>query len=773
MSTLFNVWIAHILLSEQLQIPVEVVQYVGDDHQYYDHAASGAVKLPARAYNWDALVRASNGSCASYPTHPSTPEEECSHAMLELWSGQDANRAKYIGEFGGSGTVKHAGALGALGRIGWYANNEVLDSAPELASFRGLRNANVTAPQFRRPLRFSEACAQNVSVSPSLCSAFAAAFVDGGTASVAVEWRDRIGNARESFYVEALETSAHAALEAQYDGTLPSPLYGGAFIADVDAVSGAPVGTLLSVLCSWTEYDAQIVGANGLALRQRRYPWAEIMQIVTAAQHRSESILLYGWEPSSIVARGQHSRLSLPRYSSTCESARMTNEERCAGGSTSLAGGGGCNYPVDVIYKAVSKGLAAHAPTAEALLRSLQVSTEDHLSFLKQSDGNSSALRDATFPGSGVLMGGGVWGPLRFEDEERLTALAAEALGAEGASSAYNWGLDVVDVDERTGGHALSLLFPLLMRRHGLFDDLEIDVPSLSRFIAEVERRYGANPYHNRMHAADVTHAMSGVLQALGLAERVTPLQCLAALFAAAIHDFAHPGSTNAHEVKALTPSALRYSDNSVLEHHHLEAAFTLLHTPGYNFLRQLPRADYREFRATVIAMVCATDLKRHFEYISRLNSMKPAALARRQTQDEATDAQARGQGDAETPLALEVALKFCDLGHSLKPWAQHERWSKWVTEEFYLLGDSEKLMGCGISALCDREKDIDLPKSQCGFFNFVCLPFYSACAHVWPESEAVGAARCQANFEVWQARMNDKRASGGAENVSSRSDKC
>ena len=176
LSTLFNVWVVQILLAEQLQIPVQVVQYAGsDDHQFYEHAASGEIQLPSRAYNWDAIVRASADlSCAGYPTNPTTPAEECSHAMLELWSGQDSMKRTHVSEYGGTGKVAYGGALGALGRIGWYANNEVLDHTPEFASFRGLRDANLTASHFRRPLRFSEACARGVDSLLALCAAFAA-----------------------------------------------------------------------------------------------------------------------------------------------------------------------------------------------------------------------------------------------------------------------------------------------------------------------------------------------------------------------------------------------------------------------------------------------------------------------------------------------------------------------------------------------------------------------------------------------------------------------
>ena len=82
-------------------------------------------------------------------------------------------------------------------------------------------------------------------------------------------------------------------------------------------------------------------------------------------------------------------------------------------------------------------------------------------------------------------------------------------------------------------------------------------------------------------------------------------------------------------------------------------------------------------------------------------------------------------------PFTLSVhascCTRRCDLGHSFKPWAQHERWSGWVTEEFFLLGDRERDSSVLVSPLCDRSKDTNLPKNQLGFFEFLCFPFYKA----------------------------------------------
>ena len=45
------------------------------------------------------------------------------------------------------------------------------------------------------------------------------------------------------------------------------------------------------------------------------------------------------------------------------------------------------------------------------------------------------------------------------------------------------------------------------------------------------------------------------------------------------------------------------------------------------------------------------------------------------------------------------------------------------MTEEFFALGDKERSEEWAVSPLCDREKDSNLPKNQCGFFEFLCFP--------------------------------------------------
>lgn len=195
-----------------------------------------------------------------------------------------------------------------------------------------------------------------------------------------------------------------------------------------------------------------------------------------------------------------------------------------------------------------------------------------------------------------------------------------------------------------------------------------------------------------------------------GFAKRLSPVQRLAALFAAALHDVGHPGTTNGHEVKASSELAVRYNDSSALENYHCATAFSALLRAENNFVAGLGTERFAEFRKAVIKMILATDLAKHFEITSQLKSVPADTLL-----DAATD----------LPLVLQVAIKFADVGHTMKPWEQHERWSQRVSDEMLLLGDKEREMQLPISPLCDRNSAADtaLAENQIKFLDVQRAP--------------------------------------------------
>jgi hypothetical protein len=200
--------------------------------------------------------------------------------------------------------------------------------------------------------------------------------------------------------------------------------------------------------------------------------------------------------------------------------------------------------------------------------------------------------------------------------ERLLAGRAAEA-----------WAFDVVALDELSGGHALSLLLSHLLRTHGLAEALELEPSAMHSFLAGVDRDYGGNPYHCRAHGADVLHGTYLFLTEFGFWSALSAADQFTALFAATMHDFLHPGTTNAHECRVGSERALVYNDANVLESHHAASTFARLLQPGHNFVGGWARESFVAFRKLTIQLVLMTDLAKHFDFVSQLKAEPEGAL--------------------------------------------------------------------------------------------------------------------------------------------------
>ena len=72
----------------------------------------------------------------------------------------------------------------------------------------------------------------------------------------------------------------------------------------------------------------------------------------------------------------------------------------------------------------------------------------------------------------------------------------------------------------------------------------KMDPTDVLSFFRLLERGYhSGNPYHNALHASDVTQAMYVYCQQARILPYLSPLELLAALVAAVSHDLDHPGT--------------------------------------------------------------------------------------------------------------------------------------------------------------------------------------------------------------------------------------
>jgi len=135
-----------------------------------------------------------------------------------------------------------------------------------------------------------------------------------------------------------------------------------------------------------------------------------------------------------------------------------------------------------------------------------------------------------------------------------------------------------------------------LLNRYGFIHKFKIHQRRLDKFLAEMEAGYTKfrNPYHNNLHAADVTQSVHFILYHLGFASWLTDLEIFAILIAAIIHDFQHTDTTNNFHVMSGSETAILYNDRAVLENFHISSAFKIILNDDSNILANLSKDEYR-----------------------------------------------------------------------------------------------------------------------------------------------------------------------------------
>ncbi|VDM43333.1 unnamed protein product [Toxocara canis] len=277
-----------------------------------------------------------------------------------------------------------------------------------------------------------------------------------------------------------------------------------------------------------------------------------------------------------------------------------------------------------------------------------------------------------------------------------------------------SWSFNPFEVNEVSDGHALKYVGFELFNRYGFLERFKIPYQTLENYLAALEVGYSKhnNPYHNIVHAADVTQSSHFMLSQTGLANSLSDLDLLAVIFGALIHDYEHTGHTNNFHIQSGSNFAMLYNDRSVLENHHVSACFRLLKDEDKNILERLTREEYRELRNVVIEIVLATDMSTHFVQIKTMKNMLslPEGIDKNK--------------------ALCLIVHACDISHASKPWHLHSRWTEGVLEEFFRQGDLEASMGLPYSPLCDRHT-VHVADSQIGFIDFIVEPTMVVCGEL------------------------------------------
>ncbi|DBB14759.1 TPA: hypothetical protein ACH3X3_004373 [Trebouxia sp. C0006] len=324
-----------------------------------------------------------------------------------------------------------------------------------------------------------------------------------------------------------------------------------------------------------------------------------------------------------------------------------------------------------------------------------------------------------------------------------------------------NWQFDVFAFAEATPGVTLALLTFHFYKISGCISHFGLDPVKLWRYLQRVESGYQMqNPYHNSIHVASVvqmTHMLlchGGIMQSKALSN----IQLLSAYWSAAVHDFEHGGVNNDFLIKTAHPLAITYNDQSPLENHHLAAAVRLMFDPDLSYLpMSVVRSDNMlVLRSTCINMVLGTDMKKHFDIVSRFQAAFKRTPPSSAAEPSLQSASASPVQDWESikaedkTLVHQMVLKCADIGHLAAGLHTHKRWALQLEEEFFRQGDKEKECCLTVSPLMDRTLQGGMTRSQIGFFNIVGTPMFKAMVDLFPDAQPM-LDGVIANLRQWE----------------------
>ncbi|XP_037938271.1 cAMP-specific 3',5'-cyclic phosphodiesterase isoform X6 [Teleopsis dalmanni] len=294
------------------------------------------------------------------------------------------------------------------------------------------------------------------------------------------------------------------------------------------------------------------------------------------------------------------------------------------------------------------------------------------------------------------------------------------------------WGIEIFRIGELSNSRPLTCVAYTIFQSRELLTSLMIPPKTFLNFMTTLEDHYVKdNPFHNSLHAADVTQSTNVLLNTPALEGVFTPLEVGGALFAACIHDVDHPGLTNQYLVNSSSELALMYNDESVLENHHLAVAFKLLQNQGCDIFCNMQKKQRQTLRKMVIDIVLSTDMSKHMSLLADLKTMvetKKVAGSGVLLLDNYTD---RIQ-------VLENLVHCADLSNPTKPLPLYKRWVALLMEEFFLQGDKERDAGMDISPMCDRH-NATIEKSQVGFIDYIVHPLWETWADlVHPDAQDI-----------------------------------
>ncbi|XP_054160608.1 high affinity cAMP-specific and IBMX-insensitive 3',5'-cyclic phosphodiesterase 8B-like isoform X2 [Oppia nitens] len=329
-----------------------------------------------------------------------------------------------------------------------------------------------------------------------------------------------------------------------------------------------------------------------------------------------------------------------------------------------------------------------------------------------------------------------------------------------------DWGFDIIELERVSQKRPLVWLGLSVLSSFDVCRTLNCDEITLRNWLTVIEANYRDNPYHNSTHAADVMQATAYFLRKPRLKTLFYPLDEAICLIAAIIHDVDHPGKNSAFLCNSNDEMAILYNDISVLESHHAAHAFHLTVGPNsdpINIFKNLDSETYRDVRQSIIDMVLATEMTKHFEHLSKFVHVFTKSVSIEEGL--IGNVGQSGPGELETVpespnmitfstpenivLIKRILIKCADVSNPARPLDLCKVWAHRIAEEYCNQTDEEKRQKLPVVMPTFDRLTCSIPKSQIGFIDYFANDMFDAWDSFGDFPEI--AEHLRSNYHFWK----------------------
>ncbi|XP_069946136.1 high affinity cAMP-specific and IBMX-insensitive 3',5'-cyclic phosphodiesterase 8B isoform X2 [Cherax quadricarinatus] len=321
-----------------------------------------------------------------------------------------------------------------------------------------------------------------------------------------------------------------------------------------------------------------------------------------------------------------------------------------------------------------------------------------------------------------------------------------------------SWNFDVIKLEKISNKRPLVWIGMSLLCKFDVPDTLGCDEQTLENWLTLIEANYHVdNTYHNSTHASDVLQATSYFLNQERLKQLMDPLDIAACLIAAVVHDVDHPGKNSAFLCNTENELAILYNDLSVLESHHAAVSFKYTFSDDrVNIYKALDRDTYKHVRKSIIDMVLATDMTKHFEHLNKFINMSGNSKTPVKDDDTGSLDDARDSPDLMsfgTPENLVIIkrmmIKCADVSNPVRPLHLYRDWAHRIANEYFSQTEEEKKRNLPIVMPQFDRTTCSIPKSQIGFIDYFINDMFDAWDALADIPELLGHLR--RNYQYWK----------------------